>query len=410
MEMIIVFFMMCFYGTIFGVPLYLSRKKSKADTEDEDNALKQYVNSRVRTLNLVDRSVPAVSFKKIITKVIFSIISFVVLLYVFLYHDYYPIVAVIEIVAFIITIIISRKFDEVSYISKQIKASPDDNMDYIITGLLQNGKGKKTVYNIVSIILIICAFGLPFLIFNKPVILYEPSGDGYAVRYYSLSLNPEENISIPSEYKGKKVVGIRGDVFKNMSTIKTVELPDTITEIRGGAFQNCTNLININMPSSLTYIGGYAFAKTKLTRVIIPDTVTELRGGAFSNVSTLKEVKLPSGITEVHGNTFEYTGLVSVEIPNGVTRIGGHAFHGCSSLSTAIIPESVREIGSSAFRDCISLREVTISRSCSVNERAFKNSGTVIHYYGESRIEEYQNNPGYNSYNNSSARYSGYGY
>lgn len=396
----------CIY--VFAILFSLTKGIKDNKIYQEDEALKKYIIERVRALNLGDRSVAAVSFKKFITKVIFSIISFVVLLYVFLYHDHYIIVSIIEIIAFIVTIIVSKKFNEISYLAKQIKASPDDNMDYIITGLLQNGKGKKTVYNLLSIALVICAFGLPFLIFNKPVLLYESSADGYVIRYYSLSLNPEENISIPAEYKGKKVVGIRGDVFKNMSTIRTVELPDTITEIRGGAFQNCKNLENINMPSNLTYIGGYAFANTKLTSVIIPDSVTEIRGGAFSNVSTLRKVQLSSKITEIHGSTFEYTGLVNIDIPNGVTRIGGHAFHGCSSLRTATIPESVREIGSSAFRDCTSLQEVTISRSCSVNERAFKNSGTTIYYYGESRTNE---SPEYNSYNSvSSSGYSRYGY
>jgi hypothetical protein len=41
-----------------------------------------------------------------------------------------------------------------------------------------------------------------------------------------------------------------------MPFLKSVKLPDTITEIRGQAFKNCISLSEINIPKNLEYLGG----------------------------------------------------------------------------------------------------------------------------------------------------------
>lgn len=210
-----------------------------------------------------------------------------------------------------------------------------------------------------------------------------------------------ENIELPST-----VVEIRGEAFAYMSNLSHITLPEGLKEIRGGAFAHDINLTNVNLPNSLEYIGGSAFSHcSSITEITVPKGVTEINGQTFEYMTSLKtinlhegityihgevfvgdtsldNVKLPSKITEIKGNTFENCkSLSSIEIPEGVTRIGGHAFYGCTRLSYVYVPKTVNEIGSSAFRQCYSLHSITISRSALVNERAFKESPTVIHYY-----------------------------
>ena len=52
------------------------------------------------------------------------------------------------------------------------------------------------------------------------------------------------------------------------------------------------------------------------------------------------------------------------------------------------ISSKLEEIGSSAFRNCDSLANITIPNKTVVNQRAFKNSPTIIkkhpNYYGAS--------------------------
>ena len=200
------------------------------------------------------------------------------------------------------------------------------------------------------------------LLFSKPRIFYEQADDGYYVRFYVYGLTNMTTATIPDTYQGEKVVGLRGNTFSNMPFLSEVTLPDSITEIRGQAFKNCRSLERVTLPEHLTYLGGEA----------------------FYHCSSLEEVNLPAGLTEIRGNTFEEcSSLLRIEIPDNVTRIGGHAFYGNTSLEEVMIsPDSkLQQIGSSAFRCCDSLREITLPRGVSVNERAFKETPVRIDYY-----------------------------
>ena len=104
---------------------------------------------------------------------------------------------------------------------------------------------------------------MPSIIFLKPKILYEKVDNGYAVRYYAFGLTNFKTATIPETYKNEKVVSLRGNTFSNMPFLKSVKLPDTITEIRGQAFKNCKRLTDVNIPENLEYLGGGAFYNAK---------------------------------------------------------------------------------------------------------------------------------------------------
>ena len=347
----------------------------------EDNLLDDYIKG---ILKKYDKNQYIINNKlmkkKLIMYIIFAVISLVSISYFFIYHRNLLVVIFIEIVALIVTIRIVKKVSIFSEIKKQIKASPDDNMEYIIAGIIEDATSSRfTKTKFIGLGIILLSFILPLYIFSKPHMIFEKEANGYAVRYYTYSLfNRESEIVIPDTYKGEPVVGIRGNVFQNLN-IEKVTIPSTITYIRGHAFDS-TEISEINLPEGLTYVGAYAFADTNLKSLIFPDTVTEIGGGVCSNCKSLKELKLSNNITEVRGNSFENTLIEAVEIPEGVTRIGGHAFHGCSFLRNVTLPYSLKEIGSSAFRECYNLTEIYIPRHIFVNERAFKNTPVTIYY------------------------------
>lgn len=199
---------------------------------------------------------------------------------------------------------------------------------------------------------------------------------------------------------------IRGNAFENDINLTTVTLHEGLKEIRGSAFKNNTSLVNIVLPNTLEYLGASAFSHcsslitmtipkkvieingqtfeycTSLMQINLHDDIVSIHGETFVGDTSLNNVKLPSKITEIRGNTFEgCTSLTSIVIPEGVTRIGGHAFYGCKNLNYVYVPTTVTEIGSSAFRQCYSLKNITIPRNAYVNERAFKESPTLIYYY-----------------------------
>lgn len=350
------YLMIIFMGVFFFLLLYRPKTSDKNVLSD-DKILADYINKTLKKLNY-NKKVKYIgnSIRRFIFLGILALITFLDISYIFIYHNNFGIAVVIEMVAIILLIYSMTKVNTLNAIKKKIKSSPDNDMEYIIASFYEESSQTKKIMSVIitflGFVLILIGIIFPLIIFAKPHVIYERQGNEYCVRYYTMALIPEKNIEIPEKYNGKDVVGIRGNVFINLSSIESIKLPDTISEIRSSAFKNCTNLESIN---------------------------------------------LPVGLNEIKGNTFENDkSLKQVVIPEGVTRIGGHAFYGCKSLKNVSVPQSVKEIGSSAFRLCTSLKEIDIPSKAVVNNKAFKGTTTKIHYIDENGNEVYKSN-GYNS-------------
>ena len=162
--------------------------------------------------------------------------------------------------------------------------------------------------------------------------------------------------------------------FYGRTTLKTITLPNSVTDIGYQSFEGCTELININM-SNVESIGWQAFVDCIKLREFHGQYVTDDHKGLVVNNTLIKVVPsittfvVPDDVTSIGLGAFEYcSGLTSVTIPNSVTEIGGSAFRFCSSLMSIIIPDSVIRIGSHAFTECSSLTSITIPNSVTVIE------------------------------------------
>lgn len=351
----------------------------------ENKMVEEFINRELvkAGIDKNSRLIPQDALKrKKILNVIFSILVFV---YISLIFFHFPVTTyVVGLVILFVFFWLTRKFNLVKYLAKQLKMRPSEK----ISNIVMNTKSTLMIDNSTkTLVLSIClAIALPLIIFMNPRILYERVEGGYAVRFYTFGVTNFTSATIPETYKGESVISLRGNTFSNMFFLKEVALPDSIIEIRGQAFKNDKNLVSVNMPNNLEYLGGGAFYNcSSLTHIEMPDTVTYMGGEIFYGCHSLKTVKLSKNISEIRGNSFEEcTSLTKIEIPDTVTRIGGHAFYGCGSLKEVSISENskLNEIGSSAFRLCDSLDEITLPQKVYVNERAFKESPTKIYYYG----------------------------
>ena len=311
----------------------------------EENAIEAMIQKEMNQ-NPVQKgkTLPPLARKKVLVTMIYAIITFILISIYMAYHTYLWLGVVLWIIATWLYLKLISRFSIKKYIVKEVEKRPDEKISYITSSILSGATSSKSFSTIISILILVLLAGSIFVLYKEPRMIYEREGEGYQLRYYTYGLtsNPKK-VVIPSSYKNKPVIAIRGDVFRNVHSVESVSLPDTIREIRGGAFQNCNNLRSIN---------------------------------------------LPNGITEIHGSTFEgCESLESIVIPEGVTRIGGSAFRDCYSLTSAQIPESVGEIGSSAFRNT-RISKVCISESAYVNERAFKNTYATIVYYEDDCEEQ----------------------
>ncbi len=329
--------------------------------------------------------------RKKIFNTIFAILVFILVSLVFFHFPVFT--YIIGLILLGIFFKVTRNYDLMKYLRKQVKARPSEKISnivmYVKTSFVEDNSKK------LFILTLLVALILPLIIFRNPVIIYEKTYGGYAVRYYAYGITNYKNATIPKTHKNENVVSLRGNTFSNMPYLESVILPDTIKEIRGQAFKNCVKLKEVNIPTKLEYLGGGAFYNAKSIKSIeLPDTLTYMGGEAFYNASALEYIKLSNKLEEIRGDTFEYcSSLKAIAIPDTVTRIGGHAFYGDTSLAKVSISKNsqLREIGSSAFRQCYSLQSITIPENVYVNERAFKESPTKINHYKGDQICGYVN-------------------
>ena len=135
--------------------------------------------------------------------------------------------------------------------------------------------------------------------------------------------------------------------------IKSVNLPEGLTNIEANAFANCYSLSSVNIPKSVKKIetGVFDYCKS-LTAIEIPDNVTFIGSGAFRGCVSLTSVAIPNNVTVI-GN-YAFAGcynLTIVTIGNSVTDIGEHAFDGCRRLTSMILPKSIKFIGYNIFNN-----------------------------------------------------------
>lgn len=136
--------------------------------------------------------------------------------------------------------------------------------------------------------------------------------------------------------KGLKSIGQRA--FNQLTELKEIVIPDTVTEIGTDAFARCFNLTNVKLSRNLKEIPERCFLDTKLSSVVLPDTLEIIGAGAFA-------------VNLVGQYGYEGSELSSVVIPASVNYIGADAFKQCEKLKdiSFVDPYNLEWIGSYAF-------------------------------------------------------------
>ena len=183
---------------------------------------------------------------------------------------------------------------------------------------------------------------------------------------------------------------IGAEAFMN-SSLRNVDLFDSVTTIGARAFAGCTQLEALTLPDSLTTIGeGALDGLTGLKKLVIQCDPAIIPAGVFANLPALSDVTvefgaipahmfegsgvtvltLGAGVTEIGDSAFANTALTTAEMQN-VTAIGAGAFANTALTSAEI--QNVTAIGAGAFEGS-ALERVRLNAAASVGERAFANT------------------------------------
>lgn len=154
--------------------------------------------------------------------------------------------------------------------------------------------------------------------------------------------------------------------FYQLSALKNVSLPSTLTLIDGnaagfGAFRECTALESIVLPEGLTTIGPMAFREcTSLKSITFPDSLTSLGSSAFQGCTNLTTVKYGTGLTSTGVNAFYEAGVRNIIFSPTITHIDGYSFYNCK-MTKVEFPDTVTSIGIRSFANCFNLSSVTVN-------------------------------------------------
>ena len=186
--------------------------------------------------------------------------------------------------------------------------------------------------------------------------------------YYHGTINDWMNVEIedwtssPMSY-AKKIYFL--DENNEWYEIENIILEDGISEIGTAKFKNFSSLRNIEIPQSVTEIGYEAFSECfKLENVYYHGTVEdwmkiEFIGWGSNPMIYAKHfyildennewyepqiINIKSGTTEIKDNMFRnFSSLISIEIPSSVTYFGSEAFTGCTQLQTVYYHGTIEE-------------------------------------------------------------------
>lgn len=219
-----------------------------------------------------------------------------------------------------------------------------------------------------------------------------------------------EEITIPAEINGIKVIGISDDVFGFCHNLKKIVFSDNLkyfdwfdfvaqsVSVNSGNTEEILPVLEtIEVPETNPYytvedgmlyskdmktligcpplkpmeelkisekterINDYAFVgNLYLKKAVIPDNVKHINNSAFVVCEKLESVELPEAIRNISMDTFYLCkSLKDVKFNGTIEKIGTGAFNGCIALTEFDIPDSVYYIGKDAFEDsgCISVKD-----------------------------------------------------
>lgn len=181
---------------------------------------------------------------------------------------------------------------------------------------------------------------------------YESIDGGITITGYEGDV---DILNVPESIDGMTVIEIYSRAFY-ISSIKEVNLPDTIITIGERAFCYCEELERISLGNSVQKIENGAISMCEsLKEISIPKSVTEIGSMIFSADKNLEKIEFNASTEVIPGNAFADTKIGKFVVSDSVKTINDYAFDTCTNLSEIEIPASVTSIGDETFEEGIQL-------------------------------------------------------
>ena len=135
--------------------------------------------------------------------------------------------------------------------------------------------------------------------------------------------------------------------FGDLDTDEII-LPDSIEYIGKGAFEHSALWAHVYLPASLKTIEERVFANSVLKSLRIPEGVTEIKESACEGCISLSYVEIPKSVTKIGNKAFAYCeNLREVDCyySSKLQSVGNQAFYECPNLKKIELPYKVWTFG-----------------------------------------------------------------
>lgn len=159
---------------------------------------------------------------------------------------------------------------------------------------------------------------------------------------------------------GDGITAITGSLFHSMTTLTTVELPESLTAFNStNSFYHCYALTTIYIRGNDPVVGTFDLSNVETFRSEnCFEGCRSVEQYVFGNV--VFRYKSLTGNNVLYRTFKDNYKLTSIVIPEGVTSCagGGYAFDNCTSLKEVTIPSTCTRIRPQVFRNCTALEKV----------------------------------------------------
>ena len=150
--------------------------------------------------------------------------------------------------------------------------------------------------------------------------------------------------------------GSGDDLFRDMKSLHTIKLPNSMKEMGRYLFEDCDSLTSVTLPKSLKSLPGpnlsfYFYKNDNLTSILIDDSnpYYSSDGSALFDKCKTKMI-------------FAVNSLREYAIPSSVSEIDNSAFENCRHLKTLVLPLRLKRenVCASNFLNCDSLYSISV--------------------------------------------------